>query len=87
MSFERSVHTSFTDEDLKRLKGAMMENSPTGYWFLHNDLTGLLTRLEAAEACVDALVSLIEFHDISKNTVSPNYSRAVLEAWRRAAGK
>jgi hypothetical protein len=70
--------SEFSDDDLKRLKGAMTANSPTGYWFPHNNLEALLARLEAS---TDGFLTL------HAEEMCRGCKCRLCEAWRKAAGK
>lgn len=69
---------SFSDDDLKRLKKSLQNDS---FWYLEYELPALLFRLAAAEKALEEsyrnLDSGVQFNDIDK----------LYEAWRKAAGK
>lgn len=65
----------FTDEDLKRLKFNIENHAPN--WIDKDNLSGLLVRLEAAEA----LLNDLEEEEYDGNRIG------LMKKWRKAAGK
>lgn len=66
---------SFSDDDLKQVKNAMVPESDAGYWFSQKALESLLGRLEAAEA--------------SRHPCFSSHPEGCMKCreWRKAAGK
>lgn len=83
----------FNDEDLKRLK-EVISRKKTVTWSpaAMRDLLPLLTRLSAAEKCIEiAEQMLMKFHDefcVSKiGTCGCEDEMSIIEGWRKACGK
>lgn len=74
--------SGFTDEDLKRLKELMHNQTPpSGYgWINYAALVGLLARLEAAEE----IASYFSNHPDSAHWWP--YAQNAIEAWRKSKG-
>lgn len=69
----------FTDDELKRLKWNLENHAPN--WFDKDNLSGLLSRLEAAER------TLIAYMKSGEHTMTNDKLMKKLIAWQEAAGK